>query len=42
MDQIRQAGVVEGDTICMGNLEFELVDQYILKGENYDNKTTTH
>ena len=26
MDQIRQAGAVEGDTICMGNLEFELVD----------------
>ena len=26
IDKIRQAGAVEGDTICMGNLEFELVD----------------
>jgi len=26
MDKIREAGAVEGDTICMGNLEFELVD----------------
>ncbi len=26
IDQIRQAGAVQGDTICMGNLEFELVD----------------
>ena len=24
--KIREAGAVEGDTICMGNLEFELVD----------------
>lgn len=26
IDKIRQAGAKEGDTICMGNLEFELVD----------------
>jgi GTP-binding protein len=26
MDKIREAGAKEGDTICMGNLEFELVD----------------
>ncbi len=26
IDKIREAGAVEGDTICMGNLEFELVD----------------
>ena len=24
--KIREAGAVNGDTICMGNLEFELVD----------------
>ena len=26
IDKIREAGAKEGDTICMGNLEFELVD----------------
>ncbi len=26
IDKIREAGAVEGDTICMGSLEFELVD----------------
>lgn len=26
IDKIREAGAKEGDTICMGNLEFELID----------------
>ena len=26
IDKLREAGAKEGDTICMGNLEFELVD----------------